>query len=135
MLPVVRDRSLPVLLIVVGLLLPTPAQAGMPVWLLSEMATVRLEVISFFLVTFLLASKGVQLLWNSLRKDFTSLPLLSYRRALAFVLLWGLAFNLILTMISGARELMTPGAWVKDGVTYKLSSEKDGGEHPETDAE
>jgi hypothetical protein len=28
---------------------------------------------------------------------------------------------LVLTMISGARELMTPGAWHKQGLTYKLA--------------
>jgi len=26
-------------------------------------------------------------------------------------------------MISGARELMTPGAWEHNGVTYRLKSE------------
>jgi hypothetical protein len=29
-------------------------------------------------------------------------------------------FLLVLTMISGARELMTPGAWEKKGFTYQL---------------
>jgi hypothetical protein len=38
--------------------------------------------------------------------------------------LWGLLFLLVLTMISGARELMTPGAWKKDGVTYTLDDGK-----------
>ena len=28
-------------------------------------------------------------------------------------------------MISGARELMTPGAWKKEGFTYKLNDEAD----------
>jgi hypothetical protein len=36
------------------------------------------------------------------------------------VALWGLLFVLVLTMISGARELMTPGAWRKQGLTYTL---------------
>ncbi len=31
----------------------------------------------------------------------------------------------VLTMISGARELMTPGAWQKDGFTYSRT-EPDG---------
>lgn len=31
-----------------------------------------------------------------------------------------LLFVLVLTMISGARELMTPGAWEKKGLTYRL---------------
>jgi hypothetical protein len=40
------------------------------------------------------------------------------------VTLWGLLFLLILTMISGARELMTPGAWEKHGSTYRLKDER-----------
>jgi hypothetical protein len=31
-------------------------------------------------------------------------------------------FVVVLTMISGARELMTPGAWEKNGLTHKLKS-------------
>jgi len=30
----------------------------------------------------------------------------------------------VLTMISGARELMTPGAWEKDGAIYRLKGAK-----------
>src|SRR5205823_725556 len=37
--------------------------------------------------------------------------------------LWGLVFVLVLTMISGARELMTPGAWAKQGLTYRLTNQ------------
>ena len=37
------------------------------------------------------------------------------------MVLWGLMFVIVLTMISGARELMTPGAWKKDGLTYQLN--------------
>ncbi len=40
------------------------------------------------------------------------------------VVLWGLLFTVVLAMISGARELMTPGAWEKQGATYRL---KEGG--------
>jgi hypothetical protein len=48
------------------------------------------------------------------------LPRLSYSEALGMIVLWGLLFLLVLTMISGARELMTPGAWEKKGLTYRL---------------
>jgi hypothetical protein len=54
-------------------------------------------------------------LWNSLQRDFPRLPRLSFSRALAGVVLWGLLFIIVLTMISGARELMTPGAWQRQG--------------------
>ncbi len=64
--------------------------------------------------------RTVQRIWNRLTLDFGRLPRLSYRGALAFVVLWGLVFHLVLTMISGARELMTPGAWERDRATYKI---------------
>jgi hypothetical protein len=70
----------------------------------------------------LLASTWViQRIWNSLVKDFPRLPPLDFRRALGLVTIWGLLFLLVLTMISGARELMTPGAWKKQGFTYVLT--------------
>jgi hypothetical protein len=37
---------------------------------------------------------------------------------------WGLLFLVVLTMISGARELLTPGAWEKVGFTYRLAEPK-----------
>ncbi len=80
----------------------------------------RLQTISFFLLCFLVSALFIQLVWNGLRKDFTRLPRLSYPKALGLVSLWGLLFVLVLTMISGARELMTPGAWDKVGSTYRL---------------
>jgi hypothetical protein len=99
------------------------ALAGMPVTLLNDLARVRLQTISFFLLCFLLSSWGVQTIWNAARHDFPRLPRLSYARANGLVALWGLLFVLVLTMISGARELMTPGAWKKQGYTYKLTED------------
>jgi len=97
-----------------------PALAGMPVISLSDLATLRLSGISFFAALILLVAWGIRFLWNYLRRDFPGLPLLDYRRALALVLLLGLCFNIVLLMISGTRELMTPGAWEKHGTTYQL---------------
>jgi len=99
---------------------PSAAQAGMPSITLTDLARLRVQTISFFLVGLLFSSWLVQLLWNYLRRDFVILPRLSYGRALGAVILWGLLFVLVLTMISGARELMTPGAWEKQGLTYRL---------------
>lgn len=96
----------------------------MPGIALSEMARLRLQTISFFLLVLLLCAWGVQGTWNGLRRDFPRLPRLSFGRALGLVALWGTLFLLILTMISGARELMTPGAWKKQGLTYRLESEE-----------
>jgi hypothetical protein len=102
--------------------LPQFAWAGMPTvaFRLTEVAYPRLQTISFFLVGFLMSALLIMLLWNYLRKDWTFLPRLNYWRSLVIVGLWGLLFVLVLTMISGARELMTPGAWEKQGSTYRL---------------
>jgi hypothetical protein len=109
--------------LLVLLLSPAAAQAGMPTVTLSDMARLRVENLSFFLAGYLLASWLIQRLWNSLRADFTRLPRLSYPKALGVVALWGVLFVLVLTMISGARELLTPGAWEKQGRTYRLAKD------------
>ncbi|HEX6986272.1 MAG TPA: hypothetical protein VF170_12900 [Planctomycetaceae bacterium] len=100
--------------------MPGLIPGGMPTVTLSDAAALRLETISFFLVAFLLAAWGVKGLWNLLRRDWPALPRLSYPAALGMTGLWGLLFVLVLTMIAGTRELLTPGAWEKRGVTYRL---------------
>ncbi len=82
----------------------------------------RIQAISFFVAVFLFSGWLVKGLCNLARRDFPTLPVLSYGRSLALVTLWGLAFVVVLTMISGARELMTPGAWRKQGWTYALTN-------------
>jgi hypothetical protein len=114
---------------------PNQASAGMAVVTLADvprafravaqtgltgLARQRFEVISFFLLGLLICAGVIRWVWNDLRKDFAVLPRLSYSRALGIIVLWGLLFVLVLTMISGARELMTPGAWEKKGLTYRL---------------
>jgi hypothetical protein len=95
------------------------AQAGMTVITLTDIARARLDALSFFLVAYLVISWVVKLMWNHLGKTFTALPTLDYRRALGLVFLTGLMFYVVLTMISGARELLTPGAWEKQGTGYR----------------
>ena len=63
-------------------------------------------------------------LWHYLRQDFPQWPQLSFKKALALVFLWGLAFHLVLVMIAGTRELMTPEAWEKSGLIYQLAPNK-----------
>lgn len=101
---------------------PHPLQAGMPSIDLTDVAKLRVDAISFFLLLGFLSALGVKLIWNSFRKEFPNLPRLTYGKALGLTTLWGLLFLIVLTMISGARELMTPGAWVKQGYTYQLAS-------------
>lgn len=112
-----------------------PAWAGMPSPLPSDWETIsrltdsaqnRIQAISFFFVGLLVSALFVQLLWNGVRRDIPRLPRLRYGTALSAVILWGLMFVIVLTMISGARELMTPGAWVQQGWTYQLASTTDG---------
>lgn len=98
-----------------------PALAGMPSYSLTEIASLRLSAISFFLLVYLLASFGVQQLWNLLRRDFPALPRLAYPRALLLVFILGLSFHLVLVMIAGTRELMTPTAWERAGLVHKVA--------------
>lgn len=111
---------------------PITARAGMPSVLPMDVETVfrlghgpaqRLQVISFFLMALLLSALVVKWLWNGLQAEFTRLPRLSYSKALMMTIAWGLLFCIVLVMISGARELMTPGAWEKksDGLTFQLA--------------
>jgi hypothetical protein len=120
------------LLLAPGLLFASaaPVSAGMPSVTLTDAASMRLQSISFFLMVFLVSALAVRLIWNSLSAEFPKLPRLSYLKSLGLVGLWGLLFVLVLTMISGARELMTPGAWKKDGLTYTLGDQKTPPEPP-----
>jgi hypothetical protein len=112
----------PRLLFFSSLLAPTLALAGMPSFKLTDLAEQRVQAISFFLLIFLLVTLAVRALWNRVQKDVPRLPRLSFKAALGVVFLWGLALQLVLSMIAGGRELMTPGAWQKQGVTYQLQA-------------
>jgi hypothetical protein len=98
----------------------------MPMVSLTDVARLRLETISFFVVLLLAITALVRWVWNWYQRDAPHLPRLSYKGALGFILVWGLALQLVLSMIAGARELMTPGAWVKVGATYQLAKSPDG---------
>ncbi|MFN0052550.1 MAG: hypothetical protein ACKV0T_10170 [Planctomycetales bacterium] len=112
--------------------IPTVAMAGMPSVTLTELGRLRLHSISFFVFGFLVATCGVKMVWNLLQKDFPRLPRMTFKTAAGVVFLWGMLFILVLTMISGARELMTPGAWEKQDLTYKIKSAARTPEAPET---
>jgi hypothetical protein len=78
LLPTNRACGWPILRLVIGLsllfLAPGPAFAGMPTILLTDMARMRIQTISFFFFGLLLSAKLIQWIWNSLGKDFTVLP-------------------------------------------------------------
>ena len=116
------------------LLFPSYLSAGMPSPLPEDIATVfrlyeepkqRLQAISFFVLGIFVCTLFVKLLWNTLAVDFINLPKITLTKSFTIVFMWGALFVIILTMISGARELMTPGAWKKEGITYKLSDSND----------
>lgn len=113
-------RSL--LILCSNLALPATAFAGMPTTTidLTDLAKLRLDTISFFLLAYFLIAWGIKWFWNDLRKSFPAMPLISYWRSLVLLTMWALLFVVVLTMISGARELLTPGAWERSGATYKL---------------
>ena len=97
------------------------AHAGMPSYNLTDATRMRIEELSFFFVVLLLCSLGVKAIWNLFARDFPKLPRIGFGRSLALTVLLGMFALLILSMISGARELLTPGAWRRQGVTHKLS--------------
>src|SRR5206468_4102961 len=114
-------RGVWALLLILGS--PAVARAGMPMPRLNDVVRLRLENVSFSLAGFLVTAFFIQLLWNFLRRDWTALPRVNDPKALGVVTRWGLLLVLVLTMISGARELMTPAAWEPDGATYKSAPE------------
>ncbi|MDF1754679.1 MAG: hypothetical protein P1U89_17980 [Verrucomicrobiales bacterium] len=95
----------------------------MPSFSLTDLAKMRLEVLSFFLATFLVSALILKAIWNYLAPDFSWMPRVTYRKSLAILTIAGLFLYVVLTMISGARELMTPGAWKKEGPTYRLRTD------------
>ncbi len=109
---------------IIWLLTAGSAFAGMTTITLTDIASARIDALSFFLFTYLVISWVVKLIWNHLSKSFSALPRLKYREALGVVFVSGLLFYVVLTMISGARELLTPGAWEKQGKGYRLRGEE-----------
>jgi hypothetical protein len=97
------------------------AHAGMTVYGLNDVYRLRLEEISFFVFLLVLASFLFQLLWNHAIKGFDFLPRLKFRQALCISVLFGLTMLLVLAMISGIREVLTPGAWRRQGSSYRLN--------------
>lgn len=93
----------------------------MTVYGLRDIYRLRLEEISFFIVLLLVSAFAFKLLWNYAVKGFSFLPRLKYLQSLCLSILFGLLTLLILTMISGIREVLTPGAWRHQGTSYRLN--------------
>ncbi|MEO5802974.1 MAG: hypothetical protein ABIR24_05555 [Verrucomicrobiota bacterium] len=119
-----RARRLPVFIYATALTLfssTLSTRAGMTVYGLRDIYRMRLEEISFFIVLLAACSFFFQLLWNYAVKGFNFLPRLKFRQSVCLSILFGLLMLLILTMISGIREVLTPGAWRHQGTSYRLN--------------
>ena len=103
------------------LLVAARAQAGMTVYGLRDVYSLRFEELSFFLLLFIVCVFALKFLWNHAVKGFPSMPRLKFLQAGALALLLGLVMLVILTMISGIREVLTPGAWRHQGTSYRLN--------------
>jgi hypothetical protein len=99
------------------------AQAGMTVYSLRDIYRLRLQEISFFLVMLLGCAFLLKLLWNHAFKAMPSVPRLGFMQASCLALLLGLTMLLLLTIISGIREVLTPGAWRHQGTSYRLNDQ------------
>lgn len=95
---------------------------GMTSYSLTEVAETRLDSISLFLIAFAFSALILRWAWNLLARDFAWMPHLSYLQALAALVVSGLFVYVALSLIAGARELMTPGAWVRTGSTHRLAT-------------
>ena len=98
-----------------------PAHAGMTVYGLRDIYRLRLEEISFFVFLIIACAFVLKLLWNYAFKGLNAVPRLKFLQALCMALLFGLVMLLILAMISGIREVLTPGAWRHQGTSYRLN--------------
>ncbi|MGL4942717.1 MAG: hypothetical protein ACRC46_05960 [Thermoguttaceae bacterium] len=109
------------LAIVVMFLSVTLAQAGMSSVSLTDYGVQRLVNLStaiFF--GMVVATLLVRLSWGRIVAD-TDLPKPTLVKSLAVTFLGGLLFFLVLVMIAGSRELFSPGAWLPDGILYRLA--------------
>lgn len=107
--------------VAVTLFITLPAHAGMTVYGLRDIYRLRLEEISFSIVLLLLCSGLFQLLWNYAIKGLNFLPRLKFFQSVCLSICLERLTLLILTMISGIREVLVPGAWRRQGTSYRLN--------------
>lgn len=115
------SRFFPLFLVAALICATRPVFAGMPAPVLGPEPVGHLVGLST--AAFLIAVVGaflVKIGWNATVRS-TSLPAMNYRRALGATLLGGVLFFLVLVMIAGSRELLTPGAWRPKGMLYELA--------------
>lgn len=84
-------------------LCPAAAQAAEAQASLTQAAQVQLQAISFLIAAFLVLAMIAQALWNAARRDFPSVPRLSYPASVGLAALCGLLLGLALQLDAGAR--------------------------------
>jgi hypothetical protein len=98
-----------------------PVHAGMTFYDLNDVVRLRVQDISFFALLLVICAFGIKLMWNQFAKGFPQLPRITFLRSACLTGVLSLLMLLVLSMISGARELLTPGAWRKQGSAYRLN--------------
>ncbi|MDA0811176.1 MAG: hypothetical protein O3C21_02125 [Verrucomicrobia bacterium] len=98
------------------------AFAGMTSYSLNDVYRLRFQELSFFLLLLGACASGFRWLWNGAVKELALVPHLKWRQAFCLSLLLGVVMLLVLTMISGIREVLTPGAWKRQGSSYRLNA-------------
>ena len=106
------------------LLMTSIAEAGMPAVTLSDFGANRLIGISTALfVLIIVVATLLMVCWNKLVEGSTW-PKLSHPKAIGVAFLAGLFSFLVLVMIAGSRELLTPKAWQPNGILYKIAPQE-----------
>jgi hypothetical protein len=109
------------LLLIAGFAFTASSYAGMTVYSLRDIYRLRFQEISFFVFLFLMCAVLLKFLLNYAIKGIDFLPRINFRRSLCLSVMFGLGMLLILAMISGIREVLTPGAWRHQGTSYRLN--------------
>ena len=105
-----------------------PVYAGMSSILLTEYGVERFAGLSAAIFFGLIVSTLlVRFFWGLLVLE-TNLPKPTLVKSFAVTFLGGLLFFLVLVMVAGSRELFSPGAWVPDGILYKIAPTEDDGD-------
>lgn len=102
------------------------AEAGMPMPVLTRYGMDRLIGMSTALfILMVVVAIPIRLCWNALfvsikaDENDPAIKPLTYPQALGVTFLGGFLFLLVLVMIAGSRELLSPGAWIPDGAMSK----------------
>ena len=97
------------------------ALAGMPHARAHRWSQVRVETLSFFIVVLLVCVAVIRWLWNGLAKDFPAHAAIELRPDIGD----GRAFGALPGSRADddclGRELLTPGAWQKQGLLYNAA--------------